>query len=208
MLQIQTVEPGTFTLLKELMTIPALQDFCLVGGTAISLKYGHRKSIDIDLFSNVNFDRFQMVETFKTHFGQRFIYENTFAKWGVFCYIDNIKVDIVHYPHPLIGQIEIVDGIRFISEKDMIAMKIQAILGRGKKKDFWDIAELLQYYSIQDFIDFHKEKYSGQILGISVPNAMIYFADADESEDPETIKIQSWKEIKKIISKNVRDFLI
>ena len=84
MLQIQTVEPGTFTLLKELMTIPALQDFCLVGGTAISLKYGHRKSIDIDLFSNVNFDRFQMVETFKTHFGQRFIYENTFAKWGRF----------------------------------------------------------------------------------------------------------------------------
>ena len=208
MLYKQTVEPGTLSLLKELMSIPALNDFCLVGGTAISLKYGHRKSIDLDLFSNVNFDKNVLSETLKSYFGDRFMYENTFAKWGIFCYIDKIKVDIVYYPHNQIGSVENIEGIRFISEKDLIAMKVQAILGRGKKKDFWDIAELLNKYSIQNFIDFHKEKYVGQMLGISVPNAMIYFTDADESEEPETIKIKSWPEIKKIISKKVRDFLI
>ncbi len=208
MLYKQTVEPGTLSLLKELMSIPTLKNFCLVGGTALSLKFGHRKSIDLDLFSNINFDKNILTETLKSHFGNRFVYENTFAKWGIFCYIDNIKVDIVYYPHPQIGVIEVIEKIRFISEKDLIAMKIQAILGRGKKKDFWDIAELLNKYTIQNFIDFHKEKYVGQLLGISVPNAMIYFTDANESEDPETIKIKSWLEIKKIISKKVRDFLI
>jgi hypothetical protein len=190
------------------MQLPALNQFNLVGGTALSLKYGHRKSIDLDLFSNENFDKSKLLEFLKLHFGKRFVSENTFAKWGIFCYIDNIKVDIVNYPHPTIGAIENIEGIRFLSDKDLIAMKIQAILGRGKKKDFWDIAELVQKYSIQDFIDFHKEKYSGQILGISVPTAMLYFTDADKSEDPETIKIKNWKEIKKIISKKVRDFLI
>lgn len=50
MLQTKTVEPGTLSLLKELMELPILNNFSLVGGTALSLKYGHRISIDLDLF--------------------------------------------------------------------------------------------------------------------------------------------------------------
>ena len=208
MLQKQTVEPRTFSLLRELMLLPELMSFNLVGGTTLALKYGHRKSIDLDLFSSEEFDKSKIENILRTHFAERFFYENTFARWGIFCYIDNIKVDLVYYPHPLIDNMFTIDGIRFIGEKDLIAMKIQAILGRGKKKDFWDIAELLNHYSIQDFIDFHKQKYFKQILGISVPQALIYFTDADESEEPEALKIKSWNEVKKFISKKVRDFLI
>lgn len=87
-------------------------------------------------------------------------------------------------------------------------MKIQAILGRGKKKDFWDIAELLEHYTLEQMISFHKRKYPTQMLGISIPYALTYFTDADESEDPETLKIRNWEDVKKIISKRVRDFLI
>ncbi|MBP6611368.1 MAG: nucleotidyl transferase AbiEii/AbiGii toxin family protein [Paludibacter sp.] len=208
MLHKQTVEPGTLSLLKELMQLPELSDFNLVGGTAISLKYGHRKSIDLDLFSFVKFDNLELEQRLKAYFKDRFVYENVFSKWGIFCYIDNVKVDIVYYPHALVETIEIVEGIRMLSDKDLIAMKVQAVLGRGKKKDFWDIAELLSKYTIQDFIDFHKQKFPSQMLGISVPTAITYFTDADDSEDPETIKKQSWNDIKKFISKKVRDFLI
>ena len=208
MLQKQTVDPGTFSLLKELMELPELINFNLVGGTALSLKYGHRKSIDLDLFSCDDFDKLKLEDILRNHFGNRLLYENTFAKWGIFCYIDNIKVDLVHYPHALIDEIETEEGIRFLGDKDLIAMKIQAILGRGKKKDFWDIAELLNTYKVQEFIDYHKQKYEKQILGISVPQAMLYFTDADESEDPETLKIKNWDEVKKIISQKVREFLI
>ncbi len=208
MLHKQTVEPGTLSLLKELMLIPELSNFNLVGGTAISLKYGHRKSVDLDLFSSVKFDKSELEQNLKTYFGERFFYENAFSNWGIFCYIDNVKVDIVYYPHELIEDIEIEEGIRMLSDKDLIAMKVQAVLGRGKKKDFWDIAELLREYTIQNFIDYHKQKYSKQILGISIPTALTYFTDADESEEPETIKKQSWNDIKKFINKKVRDFLI
>ena len=85
---------------------------------------------------------------------------------------------------------------------------IQEILGRGKKKDFWDIAELFSHYTMDQMISYHKKKYPSQMLGISIPYALTYFNDADESEDPETLKIKNWDEVKKIISQKVREFLI
>lgn len=91
--------------------------------------------------------------------------------------------------------------------EDIIAMKVQAILGRGKKKDFWDIAELLNHFSVNDFIIFHKEKYTTQNLLITVPQAITYFSDAEESEDPISLKKQTWETVKKVISVKVDEFL-
>jgi len=207
MLQTKTVEPRTLSLLKELMELPVLANFCLVGGTALSLKYGHRLSIDLDLFSYEQIDKELIEDTLRSVFSNRLVYENTKAKWGIFCFIDNIKVDIVYYPHPLVDKIETIDSIRFYNDKDLMAMKIQAILGRGKKKDFWDIAELLEHYSLDEFIACHKAKYPSQMLGISIPSALVYFTDADESEEPETIKPMTWPKVKSIIQKTVRDYL-
>ena len=45
------IAPETFQLIKELQLIPCLKDFHLVGGTALALQFGHRNSIDIDLFT-------------------------------------------------------------------------------------------------------------------------------------------------------------
>jgi hypothetical protein len=89
----------------------------------------------------------------------------------------------------------------------MIAMKVQAILGRGKKKDFWNIAELLKEYSLADFIKIHKEKDASQNLLITVPQAINYFADAEESQDPISLKKQSWKGVQEFINGKVREYL-
>ena len=93
------------------------------------------------------------------------------------------------------------------SNADIAAMKIQAILGRAKKKDFWDLYELLQDYTLQQLIDWHKQKYPSQMLAISIPHAISYFADADESETPVSFKNQTWDQIKKGISRKVSDYL-
>ena len=94
-----------------------------------------------------------------------------------------------------------------LSTEDIAAMKVQAILGRAKKKDFWDIAELLNHYTVNDFINFHKEKYVTQNLFITVPQAITYFADADESEDPISLQNQSWEGIQKAIGLKVSEYL-
>lgn len=207
MLHLKTVESDTFSLLKKLMEIPELQDFHLVGGTALSLLYGHRMSVDLDLFSNKPFENEMVMSVLKKHYGNEFIMEDKPPRFGIFCYINDIKVDIVRHPHPLIRPTKIVDGVRMFSAEDIIAMKVQAILGRGKKKDFWDIAELLQHFTIIDFQNFHKEKYSTQNLLITVPQAITYFFDADESEDPISLKGQTWEKVQQEIQKKVRNFL-
>ena len=207
MLHTETVEPRTFSLLKRLMTLSSLHPFSLVGGTAMSLRYGHRSSIDLDLFYHEKFDHKIIEDELRQVFGNDFGYESGHKQFGIFCYIEKVKVDIVYFPHLPISTIELEDGIRLYSNVDIGAMKIQAILGRGRKKDFWDLYELLQHYPLEQLISWHKQKYPSQMLAISIPNAITYFVDAEESEEPQSFKNQNWEGVKKGIQKAVRDYL-
>jgi predicted nucleotidyltransferase component of viral defense system len=207
MLHTETVESGTFSLLKKLMELPSFKSFSLVGGTALSLRYGHRSSVDLDLFLHEKFDISSIENELKNVFGSEFNYESGHKNIGLFCYIQKIKVDIVYFPHQPIAEIEVEDNIRMYSSADISAMKIQAILGRAKKKDFWDLHELLQHYPLQQLIDWHKQKYPNQMLAISIPNAITYFTEAEDSETPVSFKNQTWEKVKKSISRSVSDYL-
>jgi len=154
MLQTKAIKPATLSILKKMMEIPELQSFNLVGGTALALKYGHRLSVDLDLFSTEKFEHQPITDALQRTFGNLFTYEGDFSNWGIFCFIDSVKIDLVYYPHPIIRPVEIWDSIRMYDDRDLIAMKIQAILGRGKRKDFWDIAELLRHYNLSQMIGF------------------------------------------------------
>ena len=187
--------------------MPELEDFALVGGTALSLLYGHRMSVDLDLFSNKPFENTNIVSALQNEFKDSFIVEDKPSRFGIFCYVNEVKIDIVRHPHPLIRPQFEIEGIRMFSTEDIVAMKVQAILGRAKKKDFWDVAELLNHYTVADFINFHKEKYVTQNLFITVPQAISYFADADESEDPISLQNQSWEGIQKVIGLKVSEYL-
>jgi predicted nucleotidyltransferase component of viral defense system len=189
------------------MHVSSLHHFSLVGGTALALRYGHRSSEDIDLFSTEKFNHQEIISELEVKFQHRFVYKQENTQFGIFCFIDNIKVDIVHFPHLTIEAIEEMEQIRMYSNADISAMKIQAILGRAKKKDFWDLNELLRHYSLQQLIDWHKRKYPSQMLAISIPHAISYFADADESETPVSFKEQTWEGIKRSISRTVSDYL-
>jgi predicted nucleotidyltransferase component of viral defense system len=189
------------------MMIPSLKPFSLVGGTALALRYGHRSSVDLDLFFHEEFNQLHLIKDLEATFEDKFVYKQQHTQFGIFCFIEDIKVDIVHFPHLPVAPIEEDDKIRMYSSADISAMKIQAILGRGKKKDFWDLYELLKHYSLQQLIDWHKQKYPSQMMAISIPHAITYFVDAEESETPVSFKGQTWEQIKKGISKAVSDYL-
>ena len=207
MLRTETVEPGTFSLLRELCSIEQLSDFCLVGGTALSLRFGHRKSIDLDLFSHKSFDYHSVLSVLNFHFKHRVNIHRSREKVGVFCTIDGVKVDLIKYDFPVLRPLEIIEGIPFYSNKDIAAMKIQAILGRGAKKGYWDIALLLDVFTITDFISLHQEKYPSQYLAISIPSAMLYFADAEDSESPVSLNGNNWIDVKAKIRERVDEYL-
>jgi predicted nucleotidyltransferase component of viral defense system len=190
------------------MQIPELNDFNLVGGTALALKHGHRKSVDLDLFSTKDFNNETIAEVLSKNFPS-FSYQSINNPIGLFCFIDGVKIDLVRYhKFPLLKEPSNIDGIRILSDEDIIAMKINAILRRAVKKDFWDLSELLNKYSLSACIDFYHQKYKEQVLLISIPKALTYFDDAEESEAPISLKKQTWERVKKNIQQKVSAFLL
>ena len=128
-------------------------------------------------------------------------------KLEFFVSLMTLKLTSFIFHTSLLQLVEERESIRMYSNADISAMKIQAILGRAQKKDFWDLYELLKHYPLQQLIDWHKQKYPGQMLAISIPHALTYFADADESEPPVSFKNQTWESIKYGISRAVSDYL-
>ena len=74
-------------------------------------------------------------------------------------------------------------------------------------KTFWDIAEFLGHFGVQDFVELHKEKFKTQNLLITVPQALTYFSEAEEDDDPISLKGQTWDSVKKTIQKKVAEYL-
>ena len=207
MLYTSTVSEGTLDILKKIFQIKELENFYLVGDTNLSLRIGHRISVDIDLFSTVEFENEHIIEILERNF-QTFSYKNNSNPIGVFGFIDNVKIDLVrHYFFNTISDTIVVYGIRMFGDQDIMAMKSLAILKRGVKKDFYDINELLNHYSIEDFIISYKKKYINNSIPISIPYALTYFVDADDSEDPVCIRGLSWEQVKSNIQKVVREYL-
>ena len=79
MLHQETVSPATLGLIKTLQADSMLKGFLLVGDTALSLQLGHRISIDIDLFTQDEFDSTELLEYLEQtySFQLQYIYKNT-----------------------------------------------------------------------------------------------------------------------------------
>jgi len=193
--------------LNSLMAFESLKNFSLVGGTNLALRFGHRLSVDIDLFSNQEFDNYELANLLKEKF-QHLEFGNVLNKIGLFCYINSIKVDFVrHHYFNLIGDIEEIDGVRMFSLRDVAAMKIFAMLKRPRKKDHWDIAEILKYMSLEEMIDAYFQKYPDKIILISIPRALTYTEDVEDDIDPVSLNGTTWDDIKSFIAQKVEEFL-
>lgn len=203
MLHREAVEPATLALLKSLMAFEPLKQFNLVGGTALALQLGHRKSIDIDLFGPDKFDSLELTEKLSVAYKCKTIqlFSNT-----ILCSLNNVKTDILYYKYPLLGGIILEEGIRMLSLQDIAPMKLAALSQRGAKKDFFDIYFLLHQFSLGEILELYKQKF-GLDEVVHVIRSLNYFADAEASDDPEVLDKVSWKEVKLFISKNVNEFL-
>jgi len=170
---------GTLVLIKELMSDKELESFNLVGGTTLSLKLGHRMSVDIDLFTDKDFDAHQISH----HLAQTYDAENIKSlKNDIFCFINGIKVNILAHQYPILNKVEKVDGIRMLSLPDIGAMKLKAILHSGTRlKDFVDMYFLLEQLLLQKITEGFVQKYPD--VNLQMPhNVLLYFEDFNKKE--------------------------
>ena len=198
MLHQETVDASVLELLRSLQTKEYLKGFYLTGGTALALYLGHRKSVDIDLFSNFGFDVTRLLENINQDFRFKLLHSSANTLRGS---IDSIKTDIIAHRYPYIKEPVLCDNYFILSEEDIIAMKLNAIMTSGQRvKDFIDIYFLLEKYDIADMVKFYKSKYNQEADGL-VLKSLIYFDDVDNSDWPILINNPGlkWGGIKKRI---------
>ena len=180
-LHYQTVSPILVDYLHKLMKHPAFKDFYLVGGTSLALQRGHRLSIDIDLFTCVPYGEMKTTEI-ETALLEMFPYTDRIeelhnSQMVYSLYVGDNKEDCVKldlcYDDPLIFPLMEIDGLRIASEKEIAAMKIQAITQtEQRRKDFWDIHELLESYTLSEMIDWGIQRYPWSVTRESVKDGI------------------------------------
>jgi hypothetical protein len=203
MLHFQTIDTSTLELLKKLQSQPAFEKLRLVGGTSLALQIGHRKSIDIDLFGEINADEFEVLSQINS-IAQATIIKKT-QNINIFL-LNGIKVDIVNYPYQWLSPPVKINDLSLADKKDIAAMKLSAITGRGTRKDFIDLFFLLKQFSLKEMLGFYKKKYpdGSEFL---VLKSLTYFIDADEDELPLMLIQYNWGAIKKHIQETVKNYL-
>ena len=179
MLHKETVETSTLELLKSLQAEPLLASFNLVGGTSLALRLGHRKSVDLDLFSKEDFNLQEIKELLVHKYGFKVGYEKGKTLKG---FIGKVMVDLIRYDYPHISPIEIEEDIRLESLPDIVAMKLSSICDNGSRiKDFIDVAYLSNLYSFSEMLDFYTQKFPSS-NPIVPTKSLIYFNDINFEE--------------------------
>ncbi len=206
MLYYQTVTELLKKTLVELMKATAFNDFRLVGGTALSLQLGHRISVDIDLFTDrpygsLDFDALE--EYLKHNFNHVSPFSEAQPSFGKSYSIGTapenvIKLDIF-YTDTFIQPAQEVDGIRMATLDEIAAMKMEVIQNGGRKKDFWDVHELLPTYDLESLFQLHEQRYPYQHQRNELIENLGNFTLADDDFDPICLKGKIWEFIKEDI---------
>jgi hypothetical protein len=203
MLYYTAVKPEVLELIKAIQADSIFQGMRLVGGTALALQIGHRISVDIDMFGQLEADEL-VVSGFLTQMG-RTIQVKKSANINIYI-VNDIKVDIVNYPYQWLEPAIDDSGIILAGLKDIAAMKLAAIAGRGTKKDFVDIFFLLSHFSLAEMLELFVRKYPDGTEMI-VLKSLTWFEDANKDEMPFMLVDCAWESVKKEIKKQVKDYL-
>jgi hypothetical protein len=197
---------------KEILTkeqielIPLIKqfkcDYYLVGGTAIALQIGHRRSVDFDLFTKENLKRKQIKKIIEAsgYTTTDVLYE---AAEQVHIIINSVKITFFQFPHELKPDIDFDDVIKMPSLLHLAAMKAYALGGRAKWKDYVDLFFIIKYHNIplNEIVFKAKELFNNFFNDKLFREQLAYFEDIDYSEDVEYIS-------KEISKEEVKSFLI
>lgn len=192
----KAILPDTFRAIQLVSQIPFIKEAYLAGGTALALQIGHRISVDLDFFTLNEFDE-EAVSAQLLHFDD-FVQKN--KAWGTIQgKIGETEFSLFYYKNTLVDKTEEYEGIKLVSKKDIAAMKLEALQGRGTKRDFVDMYFLLKEFKMEDVLVFYDQKYG--ILEdryYSIVRSLDYFQDAEHDDRELKILIDTdWETVKR-----------
>jgi predicted nucleotidyltransferase component of viral defense system len=202
-LSTSALRADTSALLASMSAKNYLKGFRLVGGTALAMYLQHRESIDLDLFTIEAIER----ELLKIELAKDYDLEIIGGtRVSLNALINGVKVDLIHHPYPTIEKAIAYYQIEVASLPDICAMKLNAAVGRGSKKDFIDIFFLLKQFSLDQMLAWYLLKYpnTNQIM---VLKRLAYFTDAENQLMPRMNKPLAWEVVKNNLEQTVKKYL-
>lgn len=211
-LHLNTVSKLLWSSLKRLMSCEEFNNFRLVGGTSLSLQLGHRESVDIDLFTDAEYGSIDF-SVLETKLFEAFSYVDTtpidFVAMGKSYFIgdnehESVKLDLF-YTDPYVFPCVVEQNVRLSSTMELAAMKLEVIANGGRKKEFWDIHELLEIYTIDEMMGFYLIR---NLYGCTKDEILPKLTDFSVAEDdftPNCLKGKVWELIKLDLEKIIMD---
>jgi hypothetical protein len=180
--------------------------FYLAGGTALSIYYGHRISVDLDWFLPGPMGDALVLAEWIRGAGPNFITEQT-GPGMLHGTIQGVRVTFLEYRYPLLLPLTKWEklGISLVALDDLACMKLSAIAQRGQRKDFCDIYFLgMKHRPLQDLLTLYRRKF--KVKDISpVLYGLSYFDDVEGEPMPHLLLKVQWKTIKKTIQNWVKE---
>jgi len=176
------------------------RSFYLVGGTAIALHLGHRRSIDFDLFTSTNLVKHRIKsKLLQIPFHQVPIFEDYDQ---LHLMINNVKVTFFNYPYPIVHPVNVGTVITMPTLLSLAAMKAFALGRRAKWKDYVDMYFILHnHFTIGEISRECEILFSGQFSEKLFRQQLAFHTDIDFSEPVEFLSVP-------VPEETIREFLI
>jgi len=191
----EVINQKTKRLLDDLVIKGVVDDFYLAGGTALSLQFGHRRSIDLDWFNAEKFNtrklREQLLEIGGINVESE--EENTLN-----LILSGVKLSFLRYHYQLLFPLINWQDAKLADWRDIACMKLDAISSRGSKKDFIDLYFTLKRISFDELWKLFEKKYKDiKFNKLHILKSINYFDDAEKEPAPMMLEEIDWEKIKK-----------
>lgn len=198
----ETLPKNTKEILEKLSSQKFIKKFYLSGGTALALQIGHRESVDLDFFSNEEFDT-RILQVNLEKLGD--LKDIQIDTGTLNCFIDGTQLQFLHYPCKLLEEKIAWNGIFLSSTLDIACTKLITVSARGSKKDFIDMHFLLQKYDLKFLLQKLKEKYADADYNTPhILKSLAYFEDANNQPTPKMHVDVKWEEVKNDILTKIK----
>lgn len=154
--------------------------FYMVGGTALALQLGHRRSIDFDLFSDKDFKNDIIIKKIIRDYPISQTFINSRGELTI--KVNEVKMTWYHFPFVVPHEVDWEKIITLPDVKTIAAMKVYALGQRAKWKDYVDLYFIFKKYSLAEIVSWANQLFPNQINERLLREQLDYFADIDYSE--------------------------
>lgn len=160
------------------------KQYYLVGGTAIALHIGHRKSIDFDLFTEGKVNTLAIKKhVLASRFESRLIVKK---EDQIHFLLNGVKVTFFQFPFSIPATVHYEKHFRMPDLVTLAAMKAFALGGRGKWKDYVDLYYMIKFHlTTKEICDRAKELFKDVFNPTLFYKQLCYFNDISFEEQIE-----------------------